>query len=66
MSNETERPHIMIPRKKPYGEKWSIFIDGKQVVNPDKRIVTEKNVQEALDNNCGKMNNVIFNEDGSH
>ena len=67
LSQETERPDIMVPRNKPYGNRWSIInSSGIRVVNPNSRRVTEKNVQEAISNGCGKVNNVIFNEDGTH
>jgi hypothetical protein len=67
MSDSTDRPHIMIPRNTPYGEKWSkTNADGNRVVNPSSRRVTEENVSDALKTNGGRVHNIIINEDGTY
>ncbi len=65
LTDRTERPDIMVPRNYPYGPNWSIKTsDGKCIVNPNSRRVTEENVRDALDFSCGSVNNIIFNKFG--
>ena len=67
LSNSKDRPDIMVPRNTSYGKNWSKEgKDGNRVVNPNSRRVTKKNVSDALKTNGGRVNNVIFKENGTH
>ncbi len=60
-SDTDKRPDIMVPRNEKYGSKWTTKQkDGTEVVNPQSRRVTQKNVQDALDSSCGSVSNIIF------
>jgi hypothetical protein len=66
LSNETGKPHIMIPRQTPYGKYWSITNkDGVRVVNPNSRRVQKQQVIDAVINNGGDISNKIFNKNGT-
>ena len=69
LSGATGRPDIMTPRNTPYGKNWSITNErGNRVINPNSRRVTPQNVRDAIGTSGtdgGRVNNVIFNADGT-
>ncbi len=66
LSNSTAQPHIMIPRKKPYGGSGSMQDGNRRVVDPNKRRVTQQNISEAKKNGWGTIHNIIIKEDGTY
>ncbi len=66
-SQKNNRPNIMIARNTSYGKKYSIKNkNGEQVVNPNSRRVTQKNVADAMKHKGGEIHNIIFKKDGSY